>query len=195
MERKFKVGDLIKGKKNGYGITNEHMTLAQVVSVPDDYIMHIKCLKFDDSYRTSTIFPVRNSPMDFELVSTQDNPKIEIYVDGEDVIAKNTVTGKIGKATCHPDDAFDFAIGAKLAFERLMYEPKFKKGDIIELLEEHGSIPKGTRGEFVKYLDSMNIYLIDFKFEYDDSTYTCNGLLSRPTGRLVSECFLKKVDA
>jgi hypothetical protein len=46
--------------------------------------------------------------------------KIVIYVEGRDVIAKNTETGETAKATCHPDDEFDFNIGAKLAFERLI---------------------------------------------------------------------------
>lgn len=45
--------------------------------------------------------------------------KIIIYRKGKEVIAKNTETGETAKATCHPDDAFDFNIGAKLAFKRL----------------------------------------------------------------------------
>ena len=282
MVERFKVGDLIKGTNHEYGITDSNMTLAEVVSVDKRYntdFMRIRCLKFRNGYKTDTIFDVLNDPTMFALVSRPDDSKIIIYVDGKDVIAKNIKTGKIGKATCHPDDEFDFAIGAKLAFERLMRrvvkqdsyevgdkvkivdkwnektnqnhdgemdkylgtvmtiesstrlemyqmeedksendglgwfwnkhciegkvvddsiepkkkEPKFKPGDIVELLEKHGSIPKGTRGELVK-CDLYDLYLIDFKFDYG-CTHTNEGDLPKPTGRLVGECFFKKVDA
>lgn len=45
---------------------------------------------------------------------------IVIYRNGDKVVAKNKVTGKIGEAKCHPNDEFDFNIGARLAFDRLM---------------------------------------------------------------------------
>lgn len=45
---------------------------------------------------------------------------IVIYMKGNQVIALDKATGKKAVAKCHPDDEFDFNIGAKLAFERLM---------------------------------------------------------------------------
>ena len=45
---------------------------------------------------------------------------IVIYMIGNQVIAFDKVTGEKAVAKCHPDDEFDFNIGAKLAFERLM---------------------------------------------------------------------------
>lgn len=44
---------------------------------------------------------------------------VGIYIDGNKVIAVNLETGKQGTARCHPDDDFDFFVGAKIALERL----------------------------------------------------------------------------
>jgi len=60
---------------------------------------------------------------------------IVIYRKKGDVIALDKSTGKSAKATCSKDDTFDFYVGAKLAFERLMKfipeSPKFKVGDKV----------------------------------------------------------------
>lgn len=45
--------------------------------------------------------------------------KITIYRDGDSVVAIDMRNGHKGVARCHPDDEFDFDIGAKLAFDRL----------------------------------------------------------------------------
>lgn len=44
---------------------------------------------------------------------------IVIYRRGNEVIALNKIDGSKAVAKCHPDDDFDFMIGAKLAFQRL----------------------------------------------------------------------------
>lgn len=76
--------------------------------------------------------------------------KIVIITDGKETIArlydgKNVIASAIAK--CSPDDAFDFNIGAKLAFERLMKEEKdewrvvdrpAKVGDYIRLRSSGG---------------------------------------------------------
>lgn len=46
--------------------------------------------------------------------------KITVYREGNKVIAIDQRTGKKGIARCHPDDEFDFSVGAALAFGRLM---------------------------------------------------------------------------
>lgn len=48
------------------------------------------------------------------------NETIVIYRKGNEVIALDKKTGKKAIAKCSPEDAFDFNIGAKLAFDRLM---------------------------------------------------------------------------
>lgn len=58
---------------------------------------------------------------------------IVIYRDGNSVIAKDKETGKKAVAKCHPDDEFDFMVGAKLALERLSQpdEPKYYNGKVV----------------------------------------------------------------
>ena len=56
------------------------------------------------------------------------------------VIAFDKATGKKAVAKCHPGDEFDFNIGAKLAFERLMgvskEEPKEETQDFAKAMYE-----------------------------------------------------------
>lgn len=57
---------------------------------------------------------------------------IKIYqLDHKTVVAEQN--GVSASARCHPEDTFDFAVGAKLALERLCKSltPKFKKGDKV----------------------------------------------------------------
>lgn len=58
--------------------------------------------------------------------------EIKIYqLDYKTVVAEQN--GVSASARCHPEDAFNFAVGAKLALERLCESltPKFKKGDKV----------------------------------------------------------------
>lgn len=50
------------------------------------------------------------------------NECIVIYHKGNEVIALNKIDGSKAVAKCHPDDDFDFTVGAKLAFQRLVGE-------------------------------------------------------------------------
>lgn len=67
--------------------------------------------------------------------------KIVITTDGETVTAKKYEGKEVIKsatAKCHPDDEFDFDTGAKIAFDRLIEEPKengkFKVGDKVNVV-------------------------------------------------------------
>ncbi len=63
----------------------------------------------------------------FESFPTQ---KIVITTDGVETLARLYEGDKVVKkatAKCSPDDTFDFNVGAKLAFERLMNEAKKKE--------------------------------------------------------------------
>lgn len=55
----------------------------------------------------------------FENKSMGTDKRVIIDSDGGEVAAIDLGTGKRGVARCHPDDAFDFYIGAKIALERL----------------------------------------------------------------------------
>lgn len=114
---------------------------------------------------------------DFEVVC--DDRKIVITTDGKETLARLYDGNKVIKtatARCAPDDTFDFATGAKLAFERLMGEQKeatpenaewrvvhraAKVGDYIRLktkafsFNEVGEILKV---DIVKYDDIVSVY-------------------------------------
>lgn len=81
-----------------------------------------------------------------------ENQSITIYQKGRKVIAKDNATGKIATAKCHPEDEFDFSVGAKLALDRLIEPEKFvpylKCGTFFE--ENCGKI-----GEPTNLLDSF----------------------------------------
>ena len=57
---------------------------------------------------------------------------IVIYQKENQTIALNKVTGKKAVARCHPDDEFDFEVGAKLAFQRLTGSEVDEKEDSLE---------------------------------------------------------------
>ena len=58
--------------------------------------------------------------VDSSLVEPLKSETIVIYRHNDTVVAKNTQTGEKAVAKCHPDDEFDFNIGAKVAFDRLV---------------------------------------------------------------------------
>lgn len=73
------------------------------------------------------------------------NETIVVYQKGNEVIALNKATGKKGIAKCCPSDTFDFATGAKLAFERLMDDGSVKEvmrhaevGEYIRIIKSSG---------------------------------------------------------
>lgn len=58
---------------------------------------------------------------------------IVIYQNGNEVIALDKETNKKAVAKCSPSDNFDFNVGAKIAFERLMEpeKPEFYNGKVV----------------------------------------------------------------
>lgn len=112
----LKVGDYVrvkKFKKRPIGWNTEgkmdHLIgkICKVTSIFGD-IIRIYDKKYDYSWSVHK--------EEVEKVSNT----IVIYMKGNQVIALDKATGKKAIARCHPDDEFDFNIGVKLAFERLM---------------------------------------------------------------------------
>ena len=68
-----------------------------------------------------------------------DRPKVVITTDGKTTTAKMYEGEKLLKtaeSNCSPEDTFDFAVGAKLALERVTEkEPKFKIGQFVRVIE------------------------------------------------------------
>lgn len=117
---KFKVGDRVVGnaKADGrYMVTKKGWT-GYVVEVTGS--AHITV---NEDKNANYGYPV--CPDYFDLVKEvkADFPKVVITTDGKTTLARYYEGGKVAKraeAKCHPKDEFDFAIGAKLACERLM---------------------------------------------------------------------------
>lgn len=87
------------------------------------------------------------SDFEWDNKNTKRKPVI-IYRNGQDVIALDKETGEKAVAKCHPNDEFDFAIGAKIAFGRLYHsqdyisegneakcKPKFQVGDRVRCIK------------------------------------------------------------
>ena len=124
MKAKFKVGDIVKGITpvgSIYNITTNEMHEAEVVNVGpfDPSIITIKILNHEHKANIGNRHTVLAKY--FELVEKKQKP-IVIYRKDNQVIALDQSTGKKGIATCCPTDTFDFNVGAKLAFARLMGE-------------------------------------------------------------------------
>ena len=198
----FKVGDIVKGiKGNGYSFTNDQMTKAAVVEVSIGVfgtpLMRIRMLEHKNKYHIGNTIEVENNDSKFTLVKPE---TIVIYRKGNEVIAHNKTTGKKGVAKCNPEDTFDFTVGAKLAFDRLVgrptvniEEPKFKKGDLVEVIEKFDRAFVGLRGEIVKQNPHTGSYLVDFKVEYH-FTHRGHGDLLHSTGYWLQPKYLKKVN-
>lgn len=121
---KFKVGDIVRGISNDFCITNTKMTKGEVTEIINNEFIRVKVIKHKDNshIHIGTREYVVLAEY-FELVSSAANNSIHIYSDGKTTTAilkdgKKTV--KTAQAKCSPDDTYDFNIGAKLAFDRLI---------------------------------------------------------------------------
>ena len=65
-----------------------------------------------------------------ELLEPSKKECIVIYRKGSEVIALDKSNGESGIAKCCPTDTFDFRIGTKLAFERLLGKDKIKVREV-----------------------------------------------------------------
>lgn len=108
-------------------------------------------------YEHGTVCWSGEKPEGFNLIRLKEflgseNNSVTIYQKGRKVIAEDNATGKTAIAKCHPEDEFDFSVGAKLAIDRLVESEKFvpylKCGTFFE--ENCGKI-----GEPTNLLDSF----------------------------------------
>lgn len=122
-----------------------------------DYNWIYGCLPVWMVYEHGTVCWSGEKPEGFNSIRLKEflqseNQSITIYQKGRAVIAKNNATGKTAIAKCHPEDEFDFSVGAKLAIDRLVESEKFvpylKCGTFFE--ENCGKI-----GEPTNLLDSF----------------------------------------
>ena len=195
-KRTLKVGDKVRIKKfntrplgwSSYGWMDNYMgKVVTVERVTGEYFYADSwCFKNDEC-----------DPIDETIV---------IYRRDNKVYALNKATNEKAVATCAPEDTFDFNVGAKLAFDRLMgvetkteeepkKEPKFKKGDVVVLTKAINDIPIGARAVVVEKI--YNLYLLDFGIQYK---FTHNGMgattknLPNKTGYWIYDSDFEKVN-
>lgn len=122
---KFKVGDKVKPTKdNNYGITGQDMELGVVTYVGKCDIFGNEDMKVKVLKHKIKAFKGIGLPVESRFFEKIGNETIVIYRDDNEVTALDKSTGKKAFARCNPADEFDFHIGAKLAFSRLMGEPE-----------------------------------------------------------------------
>lgn len=121
---KFKVGDKvrildgskIKNYTDGWcgslkRYTGRNSTVIDVVDFVDGRV----------GYK---LYGTNNFTFDERSLKYAEHETIVIYRKDNEVIALDKRTGKKAIAKCSPEDTFDFNIGAKLAFDRLMNDNK-----------------------------------------------------------------------
>lgn len=143
-KRKFKVGDKVRIKKF------DKRPCCWNSEGKMDYLMG-KEIRIEELLSSSIIsvdgkWAVRCN--DVELV----DETIVLYRKDNKVIALDKSTGKKAEACCNPADEFDFYIGAKLAFKRLMGEPEEVWPDKLKEVRRPAEV-----GEFIKIVDEQHI--------------------------------------
>ena len=155
MKHKFYVGDVVKPNKKAdeeYTITTTSVVREAIVTELRDYTMDIKIIK--GSRSVGEVFSVEEKC--FDLVRKGNPETIVIYRKDNKVVALDKSTGKKAEAKCNPVDEFDFHVGAKLAFNRLMGEDVKSDNGVREVKR------KAKVGEYIKIVDAMP-YLIPYK--------------------------------
>lgn len=125
---KFKVGDMVKAIDDFYTFTNARNHFeGEVTEIDKDGDLTVRCTKCDKYSYIHTWYWL--NPNHFDLIS---NPEIHITVKGNETIAvyKNGDEQKMAVAKCCPEDTFDFAIGAKIALDRLGVLPTEPKEEV-----------------------------------------------------------------
>lgn len=154
----FKVGDIICGiANNGYSVTNEKMKKAEVLKVLeyDVNVMLIKILSHEDKEEIGATSYVENTSSKFKKYISKE---LHITTDGYKtygILKENGNVIKRAEARCHPDDTFDFKIGADTVINRIFHkeEPIKKETKKILVLEAEGK-ELGVLGEEIDKTDS-----------------------------------------
>lgn len=149
---KFKVGDIVKVKKNA-AILNIR-TLGECGTVKKLLTDNYYSVEFDkfvgghDCKGFAKYGYGWNCAEDaLDLVKHQ-NETIVIYRNDNKVVALDKSTGEKAEAKCNPADEFDFRTGAKLAFNRLMGEDVKPDNGVCEVKR------KAKVGEYIKIVDA-----------------------------------------
>lgn len=159
-KRKFKVGDIVKVKKNAVILNIRTVgECGTVKKLLTDNYYSVEFDKFvgghdcDGFAKDGHGWNCAEDAID--LVKTQ-NETIVIYRKDNKVIALDKSTGEKAEANCNPADEFDFRTGAKLAFNRLMGEDVRPDTGVREVKR------KAKVGEYIKIVD-VKPFLIPYE--------------------------------
>lgn len=158
---KFKVGDKVRVKEwkdvlKVCGIDKDHSSgavyiIAKVVADACGLVFTVT--ECDETMRYYSISGLNRFGEKTELQLIEEllepfcDARILITTNGKETLARLYEDGEVkksAKAECSPDDKFDFAVGAKIAFERLTKtnDPKYIKGAKYMIIGN--SYPFGT---------------------------------------------------
>lgn len=141
---KYKVGDKVRVRKDlgsgkDYGCNN---TTTNMIQLRGQVVTITKCISDGRNSQYHIAEDKRGFFWTNEMFEPIQPEEITITRYGDKVVAK--YGKKVGVAKCSPDDTFDFAVGAKLAFSRLMGEledkpepkpeQKFKEGEFVKVI-------------------------------------------------------------
>lgn len=164
---KFKVGET-------YEIIGHAGKISHSFSIGDEVeLVHIASNGKDHYYRRKDDLHqfVCDEDVKVKKRCKQNNQKIVITSDGTETLARLYENGKVVKsatAKCSPEDEFNFNIGAKLAFDRLICEEKTSEewrvvhrharaGDYIRI--KKASFSFNEIGDILKVAESHRDYI------------------------------------
>ena len=152
LKHEFRVGQKYR-VNNGL---SEDGNIIQITDVNDTCVYYRTIVggKYCDSFDDNSSFARTLTPVV--------DDKIIITTDGVTVTAKRISDGKTATAKCSPSDKFDFEIGARLAFDRLMHYD-FKIGDVViaDANAPYGITTNGWKGTVTKASDKKWIRVKD----------------------------------
>jgi hypothetical protein len=137
-KRKFKVGERYKSR-----MILDNAALIEITEINGDFVSY-KDVERETSGRK--MFEIGSIFSDnLEKVGSE---TIVIYRNDNKVVALDKTTGEKAEAKCNPADEFDFHVGAKLAFNRLMGEDVKPDNGVREVKR------KAKVGEYIKIVDA-----------------------------------------
>lgn len=155
-KRKFKVGERYKSR-----MILDNAAVIEITEINGDFVSY-KDVERETSGRK--MFEIGSIFSDnLEKVGSE---TIVIYRKDNKVVALDKSTGKKAEAKCNPVDEFDFHVGAKLAFNRLMGEDvksdngvrevkrKAKVGEYIKIVYAHPWMIPYKNGDIFKVIST-----------------------------------------
>lgn len=104
-----------------------------------------------------------------------DITKVTIYREGNTVIAVDPRTKERAEARCSPEDTFDFAVGAKLALDRLLTAEPLYNGKVV-CINHDGMDWHWTLGRIYQFVNGCTIDDCGDKFPWEYAVHNCDEL-------------------